>query len=152
PDPKHVSSFLASRVSIDAAPLKPAITVSKQLPGQVWTFTNPFTLKTESRPKYKAVKVKKLADVPRALDRLDDYAVRLEGKGPPKVPAFQFDFEGRYDFAVFCFLRPEVVSTSDWHDEVPINRKVEFFGRPCSPKDRLGIFHNPNTGEVIEVP
>jgi hypothetical protein len=68
------------------------------------------------------------------------------------LPAFEFAFKGTYDFLVHCCLRPEVVSTSDWHDEIPIRRKVEFFGKPCNPKDRLGVYHNPNTLEVIEVP
>jgi hypothetical protein len=63
-----------------------------------------------------------------------------------------FDLVGTYDFLVHCCLRAQVVSTSDWHDEVLVKQKVEFFGRPCNPKDRLGIFHNPNTLEVIEVP
>jgi len=151
PDPKQVGAFLASLVSIGAAPLKPAITVSR-LSGEVRSFVNPFTGKTETYPTRKADKVKDLSGVPAVLRGLDDYNVTLAGKGPPKLRALEFDFKGPYDFLVHSCLRAEVVSTSDWHDEVPIKRKVEFFGRPCSSKDRLGIFHNPNTLEVIEVP
>src|SRR5207245_383105 len=53
---------------------------------------------------------------------------------------------------VHCCLRQEVVSTSEWHNEVPVKRQVEFFSRPCSSKNRLGIFHSPKTLKVIEVP
>ena len=83
---------------------------------------------------------------------LDDFYVTVAGKGPHKLRAFVFVHKAGYDFLVQCCLRAKVVSTSDCHDEVPIERKVEFFGRACGSKNRLGIFHNPNTLEVIEVP
>jgi hypothetical protein len=151
PDSRRIGTFLSSLVSIGAAPLKPTISVSK-LTGEVRVFTNPLSGKTDSITMRKANNLKNLAAVPAALKELDDYNVTLVGKGPPKLPAFTFDFKGTYDFLVHCCRRPEVVSTSDWHDEVPVKRKVVFFDRPCSPNDRLGIYHNPNTLEVIEVP
>jgi hypothetical protein len=151
PEPKQVGTFLSSLVSIGAAPLKSAICLSK-LSGEVRTLRNPFTGKSESLPMRKSETLKDIAAVPNALAGIDDYTVIVSGKGPPKLAAFAFDFKGTYDFAVHCCRRPEVVSTSDPHDEVPVERKVEFFGRPCDPKDRMGVFHNPNTLEVIEVP
>ncbi len=151
PDPKQVGMFLSSLAAIGAAPLRPEITAS-MLSGEVRTFKNPFTGKADSFAMRKAEKLKDLTAVVGALKGLDDYNITMTGKGPPELPAFTFDFKGTYDFLVHCCLRAEVISTSDWHDEVPSKRKVEFFGRPCSPKDRLGIYHNPNTLEVIEVP
>ena len=151
PDPTQVGAFIASLVSIGAAPLRPAITVLKHS-GEVRSFVNPFTGMTEMRGRRKAENVAELSGVPAALAGLDDYTVIVTGKGPPKLPAFGFGFNGEYDFLVHCCLRAEVVSTSDRHDEFPSKRQVEFFGRPCSSENRLGIFHNPNTGEVIEVP
>jgi hypothetical protein len=151
PAPKQVDIFLSSLVSIGAAPSKPAIRLSK-LSGEVRTLRNPFTGKSESLPMRKSETLKDVAALPSALAGVDDYTVSVSGKGPPKLAAFAFDFKGEYDFLVHCCLRAEIVSTSDWHDEVPIERQVEFFGRPCSADDRLGVFHNPNTLEVIEVP
>jgi hypothetical protein len=151
PQPKQVGAFLASLVSIGAAPLKPAITISK-LSGEVRSVANPFTGKTERYSRRRTEKLEDLSAVSTVLEGLDDYNLIVAGKGPPKLPAFEFDFSGAYDFLVHCCLRAEVVSTSDWHDEVPVEREVEFFGRPCSSKNRTGIFHNPNTLEVIEVP
>ena len=151
PDPKQVGTFLSSLVSMGAAPSKPAISVWK-LSGEVRSFRNPFSGNTDLCPMRKAEKLKDLPALPGALNGLDDYNVTVAAKGPPKLPAFVFDFKGAYDFLVHCCLRAEVVSTSDWHDEIPVKRKVEFFGRPCSPKDRLGMFHNPKTLAVIEVP
>jgi len=151
PDPKQVGAFLAALETKGAAPLTPAITLFT-LSGEVRSFANPFTGKTECFPLRRSQQVKNLAEVPVALKGLDDYNVTMEGRGPPKLSAFEFQFKGAYGFLVQCCLRQEVTSTSDWHDEVPVQRKVELFGRPCSPKDRPGIFHHPNTLEIIEVP
>src|SRR5262249_40388650 len=106
PDPKQIGTFFSSLVSIGAAPLKPAISVSK-LSGEVRTFKNPFTGKTDSIAMRKADKLKDLAAVPAALKTIDDYNVTLTGTGPPKLPAFTFEFKGTYDFLVHCCLRAE---------------------------------------------
>jgi len=151
PDPKQIRAFLASLISLGAAPLEPSFGVSMPS-GKGITFTNPFTGKTESFGTYKSKKVKSVAGISDALKELDDYNLVVSGKGPPKLPAIKFDYKGRYEFDVHCCQRAEVVSTSDWHDEVPVKQKVEFFGRPCNPKSRLGIFHHPKTLKVIEVP
>jgi hypothetical protein len=151
PEPEQVAAFFSSLVSIGAAPLTPTFIVYKPS-GALRTFKNPFTGKTESFAMREADKLLDLGAVPRALKALDDYEVTVAGKGPPERPAFQFDFNGTYDFLVRCCLRAVVVSTSDWHDEVPIQRRVEFFARPCSPKDRLGVYVHPNKLTIIEVP
>ncbi len=151
PDGAQVAAFLSSLVSSGASPVEPVIAVSK-LTGEVQTFPNPFTGKTDSFALRKQKKVKDFAAVAKAIQEIEDYDVVVMGQGPPELPAFLFDFKGPYDFTVRCCLRAEVVSTSDWHDEAPTQHEVEFFGRPCGPKQRLGIFHNPDTLEVIEVP
>jgi hypothetical protein len=151
PKPEQVRAFLDSLVSLGAAPLKPNVAVAK-LSGEGRSVVNPFTGKTEKFPMWKIVKVTDNASIPKTLRGLDDYSVRLSGKGPPKLPPFEFELKIKYDFLVHCSLRAEVVSTSDCHDEFAFKRKVAFFGQPCSAKDRLGVFHNPKTGKVIEVP
>jgi hypothetical protein len=151
PNPGQVSGFIGSLTSMGAAPMKATMTVAK-LTGKVNTFANPFTGGTITIPVREAKTITDLSRLPDSLKDLDDYEVTLAGKGPPKLPAFKFQFEGAYDFQVNCSLREKVVYMSDWHDEIPIKRKVEFFGEQCSPKARLGIFHNPDTLEVIEVP
>jgi hypothetical protein len=150
PEPQQVGAFLSSLSALGAAPLKPVITIAQATGLQ--TINNPFTGQTETRVTRKAKKLKDLAAVSGAIQNLDDYIVSIAGQGPPKLPAFKFDFKGNYEFFVHCSLRAEVVSTSDWHDDIPIKKKVEFFGKPCSPKDRTGIFHNPQTLEIIKVP
>ena len=158
PDTADVGAFLASLISIGAAPLNPTIAISK-LTGEVQTFTNPFTLELDSRRIWTGECLNEIADTRAKLQGLDDYNVSLNGMGPPALPAFVFDFKDAYAFSVRCCLRAEIVSTSDWHDDFVIGqkkglseRKVEFFGRPCRPTDRLGLYHNPTNMEIIEVP
>ena len=150
PEPEQVGAFLSSLAAIGAAPEKASINVAT-LSGKVETVVNPFTGETVVCPQWVGRKVKDTAAVPGAIKTLDDYDVTITGKGPPKLPAFAFDFNGKYDFLVQCSCRKEVVSMSDWHDEAPVNKKVEFFGRPCGAGNRIGIFHNPTTLEIIEV-
>jgi len=151
PEPQQLSNFLATIETIGATPLEASITLSK-LTGQVRTFQNPFTGLTESSPIRSSEKLQSIDALPAALTDCKDYNIALIGKGPPRLPAFVFDFDSRYDFIVRCCQREAVVSTSDWHDEVAINKKVKFFEEQCSPDDRLGIFHHPDTLKVIEVP
>jgi hypothetical protein len=67
-------------------------------------------------------------------------------------PAVEVDFKSIYAFDVLCRLRPEVVSTSDWHDSATIVRGAPSFGQPDRSHNRLGIFHHPFTSEIIKVP
>ncbi|WP_254507623.1 hypothetical protein [Anatilimnocola floriformis] len=151
PEPTQVGEFLTALVALGATPLKSIISFAKAA-GAARAVLNPFTGVTDRFITRKGKKLKDLAAVTKAIDGADDFEVTLEGKGPPPLPALEFDFEGAYEFQVKCALRAEVVSTSDWHDEMPIKQQVEFFDRPCSPKNRLGIFHHPETLQVIQVP
>jgi hypothetical protein len=151
PEPEQVRAFLDGLMKLGAAPSKATIMVAK-LSGESRSFVNPFTGKSESFASRKGTKVKDSSGIPKALVGLSDFDVTITGKSPTKVAPFEFDFKGTYDFIVRCCLRPEVVSTSDWHDEVPIKQKVAFFGKPCSEKDRKGIFIHPDTLKIIEVP
>jgi hypothetical protein len=149
PDSSRVIEFLSSLMTSGALPLQPTIMVAKPT-GDVRTFNNPATGESLSFVMRTGKKAKDFAALTRAILSLNDYDITIAGNGPPPLPAFQFD--GRYDFAVHCSLRPNLVSTSDWHDHVPVKRRVKLFGQPCGSKDRMGVFHNPDTLEVIEVP
>ena len=84
-DPKQVGAFLTSLVTLGAAPLKPTVTASK-LSGEVRTFKNPFTGKTDSFPMRRAETLKDVAAVPATLKGLNDYNVTLAGKDRPSFP------------------------------------------------------------------
>ncbi len=151
PAPSQVAGFLSALVELGASPVNPTLSVSR-LSGEMDSHVNPFTGQIDSIARRHRTAAGSLGQITLILGGLDDFEVIMSGKGPPKVHALEFDFDGQYDFAVNCCLRQEVVSTSDWHDESPIERNVVFFGQPCSATDRQGFFCHPNTLEILEVP
>jgi len=92
------------------------------------------------------------------LDGLNEYDLKMSGKGPPRLVPFRFDDklnpQGQaYDFAVHCCRRPHIASTSDYHFD--LNReglKVTPFGDACYKTQRTGFFINHKTAETIRVP
>ncbi len=53
-----------------------------------------------------------------------------------------------------CCRRSELTSTSDLHEEIESGESaVEPFGEPCEPTGaRVGLYSNPHTLDLIEVP
>src|SRR5262245_4086162 len=85
------------------------------------------------------------------LDGLDEYDLKMSGLGPPTLPLFPLIEVGShgpldrpYQFTVGSCLRPQVVSMSDF---TPVPHR-----QPGNPADRVGIFENYKTGEMIRVP
>ena len=153
PAPKQVADFVTALVELGAAPLDPILTINT-LSGETRSGVNPFTGKTETFPIRKSKTLESIATIRSAVEGMDDYNVVMIGKGPPEVPALEFEYDGPYDLLLNCCLREAPVSTSDYHDEVQadLEQKPPFFGRPCDTTMQTGIYHNPSTLEVIEVP
>jgi hypothetical protein len=153
PNAEQVRAFLESLTSIGATPIDPTLRFMTHS-GKFRVVRNPFTDGTRTLPEWTGGKVDNFVGLPNALNGLEMYNVLLHGAGPPAVQpfAFELDYRDAYDYEITCSVRKEVVSTSDWHDEARDKRQVPFFGQPCSPEDRLGIFLRPNDLTVIEVP
>jgi hypothetical protein len=127
-----------------------------------------------SIPQRDYISAESISDIPPLIKGLDDYDVVVSGQGPPLLPPFglrtfaevpepdseighhkfiESDYTGTYAFDVGCYLRAEVVSTSDPHAETSSASDVPSFGEPCALKTRsAGIFLHPSTGALIEVP
>ena len=153
PEPAQVGAFVEELVQLRASPLKASLAVLKPS-DKVRKIVNPFTLQTESLPISVRTKVANVGAIQKALKSLAHYDLVMTGKGPSKCAPFVFEHKGSYDFAIKCCLRAELVSTSDWHDDAPEvpKQKVAFFGRKCAANKRMGIFHHPMTGKIIEAP
>jgi len=150
PLPPQIAAFLDGLVTLNSAPLKPAIRVAK-LSGKFRTGSNPLTGEKLSIPVRDFVSLESISNIPERLVGLDDYSVEVSGQGPAKLPPFALysttdpeacEFKGTYSYEVRCHLRAEVVSTCE---EPP-------FGTPCLSERRNGTFRHPNTGAIIEVP
>jgi hypothetical protein len=123
------------------------------------TFVDPLTGQSQSSslPHYDHVALDGIRDISNALRRLDHYKVIVSGQEPPARPPLELEhneivFEDTYGFDLHCCLRPEIVSTSYCHGEVPTSRDVPSFGKPCTSTDHTGVFQHPLTGAIIEVP
>jgi hypothetical protein len=158
PQPEQVGAFLDALDKLGAVPLKSQITVARST-GKSDSVVNPFTGQAESFAVRKGVKVKSLAAVAKAIAAANDYNVLIAGQGPATTAPLKLKARGTYGYSLNVCARAAVVCTSDRHDDVadwpPTGVDADggpFFDRPCDPKDRLGVFHHPETLEAIEVP
>jgi hypothetical protein len=140
PNPDDVMIFFRDLANIGATPLEPKAFVSK-LTGQVRTGRNPSTGEILTFPRRKGVALNEIADISKSIEELEDYNVGMEGSGPSKLPFLEIDFKGSYGYTVQCCLRQEILSMS-----------YSSFHHPSTSESQVGIFQNPHTGEIIEVP
>jgi hypothetical protein len=163
PTPAQVTGFFDELVSTTSFKI---VAPSRRFPpgpvvmkpnGLFRTFALP-SGKTESIPRLTGERPDSLADIPRFIEDAAHYRVSLAGQWQfADTPLVLFTpdkerYEDRYLCSVNCECRPEPVSTSAWDCEAGPNvRNVPFFGAPCEPGTKTGIFPNPWTGEVIEV-
>lgn len=120
--------------------------------------TNPRTGEALSRPENQSLNPGKFADIPPLIEGLGHYRVTQKGEWkqedrPVKLlNTNRTPHESSYLCDVSCELRRQPVSMSAWDVEAGPNiRNVPQFGSPCEAENKIGIFPNPWTGEVIEV-
>jgi hypothetical protein len=123
--------------------------------------SNPFTgeKKTWMVPDPDRTIVQAAEEIPALIEGSAHFTVHAPGEwdsGDLPIKLFSTDekpFTENYLCTVSCNLRPAAVSTSAWDDEAgPSPRNVSSFGDPCAREDDAGIFTNPWTGEIIEIP
>src|SRR5262245_226234 len=108
---------------------------------------------------------------PEAMQKLTDFDAVIQGTGPARVLPIRGVggyangrwkplndliasgvFTDQYGLKVECCQRSILTSTSDLHEETESGREAELFGEPCAIGDRVGLYSNPETLELIEVP
>jgi len=174
PHPRQVADFFSVLIELGAAPRQaeivlvtekeprrraglPAATRERRhanLSGQPFVIVGPYMTAIDS-----------VSSIGPALERLDEYVLRMSGIGPLQ-PLFQFDAklypqDQSYKFEVLSCLRPDVVSMSDYHWDylylrevatIPEAETVVPFSETCSAANRTGFFINHKTAELIRVP
>ena len=121
------------------------------------TFANPFTGESMvfTSPTRKIGRRQTLTSVDgiaAAVEDLDEYDIELAGEGPPSRPPLPLEFAGNYHLAISCHVRSAPVSTSDLHEESAADRTAIPFDEPFARTDRIGLFSDPTTLAIIEVP
>jgi hypothetical protein len=119
--------------------------------GRVRTFTDPLTGAKKSFPANDRIVFESTSDLVPLIGTLQQYAVMLDGEGPPPLSPFplyfnDFPFTENYGYAVRCVVRPKPVSMSDVSAE-----EISSFGEPCGTDGRAGLFRHPVSNELIEV-
>jgi hypothetical protein len=121
---------------------------------------NSLTGERISLPAYDNFSISGSSEIPALIDLAQHYRVLASGQwNAEDPPLILLTTDGRR-FAQDCLcqvsgnLRPKPVSTSAWDVEAGPNiRNVPEFGKPCDEvRDDVGVFPNPWTKEVIEVP
>jgi hypothetical protein len=127
--------------------------------GRTRTGTNAFTGETFTIPVLDRIMIESTNEIPPLIESLDEYQVGASGEwsqGTAPLVLLNTDttpFSENPICDVICNIRPGPVSTSAWDLEAGTNvRNVPQFGSPWNGESTIGIFPNPWTGEVIEVP
>jgi hypothetical protein len=127
--------------------------------GRSRTWTNTFTGETSTYPVDDNIMIEAAGDIPPLIEGLEKYRVRESGEWSPSAAPLTLlktdktPFKGNLSCDVSCDISPAPVSTSAWDCEAGPNlRNVPLFGSPWDGESTTGVFPNPWTGEVIEVP
>jgi hypothetical protein len=164
PQPRQVTEFFDKLVTafsfrvISNTRWQPGLRVTK--PGlQTRSAKNAYTGETRTFPVPDRTAIEKIAEILPLIADLKEYRVGASGDWPSNteplllLKADKTPFEESPICDVSCNTRPAPVSTSAWDmDAGPNVRNVPPFGSPWNGESHTGIFPNPWTGEVIEVP
>jgi hypothetical protein len=172
PQPERIVSFFEGIREMGAVGSEPAVRLRTYQRGLVaWVWLHP---RTGERMELKAPGITNLDSVkelPTAIRRSRNFDAVIEGAGPARVlpmrnmggydngawkPLGELISSGicvdEWHLRVECCRRSKLTSTSDLHEETPTARNARPFDHPCELADRAGLYSNPETLELIEVP
>jgi hypothetical protein len=151
PKADQVQAFLAAMIARGVIGGKPAL-VLRTPSERTREARNPFTGEIAiCRPKdHKDLST--AGDVVGAIAKLQEYDVETSGIGRPSNPPLPLEFDDEYHVAVACRLSPRLCCTCDLHEESEGAERVPFFGQPSDRLIEIGLFRNPRTLDIIEVP
>jgi hypothetical protein len=147
----NVREFLSAIVALGVVPSKPSI-ILRSPSGETREFWNPFSGRKIVIELKSQKQLKTLGQFEKAAARLSDYDIEVSGEGRPKLSPIDINLKGRYFVGVTCFVSSTLRSTSDYHDESGVRKRVVPYGRPCTRRATTGIFTNPHNLEIIEIP
>ena len=181
PHPNQVRDFTRRLRDLEAAPINPILQVRFDVervsviegnplivpitPGGTRTVTkslkgrqarNPATGELLVIPRRDCTVVSDVEDLPSVLDQLEQYEFEMAGVGPAKLAVLNLNWpnseESALEFVLRCCLSWEIVSTSDYHGDEPVDEVIMPFRQPMARPNSMGIFSNPDTLETIKVP
>jgi hypothetical protein len=158
PNLEGIADFLEGAIELGVVPhASVSFNPVKRVRARIFRGRNPFTGETLvfRAPTRMAVQTKVLKRTEQILPAargVAEFDVRASGVGLPRTPPVPIDFSKPYTVDVGCCVRSRLVSLSDLHEESGSKRKRVPFGERCKKGDSIGLYSNPKTLEVIEVP
>jgi len=164
PNPSQIAEFFDALVGpfsfriIRDGRWQPGLRIMKP-GGRTRTGRNGFTGETFTIPVPDQVMIESTNEISKLIDGLEEYRVAASGEWSLETAPLVLLNTDKTPFKenpicdVSCNIRPAPVSTSAWDEEAGPNvRSVPEFGTPWNGEGTIGVFPNPWTGEVIEVP
>lgn len=164
PRPTQVAEFFERLLTsssfrlISGGPFQQGLRAAKAS-GRFRTFTDPISGENKQFPIFDSIKISGSAEIPTIIENLEEFRVLASGEWKLDSPLLVLltsnrkPFGDNYYCEVSCHLRPAPVSTSCPGFGPNQNIfKVPMFGEPCDALNTTGIFANPRTGKVIEIP
>lgn len=172
PAPERIVNFLDDLLEMGALGRVDKIFLRNHARGRVTSVgRNPLTGERMEHRSPEVTPIEDLTALASAMAGLTDVDVDVDGIGPARVLPIRdvggFDhgtwrpldelISSRtgvedYGLSIECCQRSKLTSTSDLHDETETELTAPFFGEPCDPGDRTGLYSNPETIELIQVP
>jgi hypothetical protein len=172
PAPARLVSFLGGLLEMGALGRAEKLLLANHARGRVTSVgRDPLTGERIEHRSPEVTLVDSLDALASALGGLTDFDVSVQGAGPAGVlpirdvgsfdhgtwrPLDELIASGTtvedYELNVECCQRSKLTSTSDLHEETETELTAPFFGQPCDPGDRTGLYSNPETIELIQVP
>ena len=171
PEPEQMVSFLGGILEMGAVGSARAVRLRNYSRGRVSVI--------EGFPGHERIEVKmpdfieldSVNELPKGMQGLTDFDAVIHGIGPARLLPIRnvggYDngrwkalsdllsagvYVNEYELTAECCQRSKLTSTSDLHEETQTDRAAQPFGEPCELADRVGLYSNPETIELIKVP
>lgn len=155
PAPEQITAFLEDVLDMGVVSEEDEILLRNyHKTGVTYVGRNPRTGETIECKSPEAVFLESVKAFPKAMQGLTDFDAIIEGTATARASPLR-DVGGydEYSVSVECCQRAKLTSTSDLHEETQTTSRMAVpFGQPCELGDRVGLYSNPETVELIEVP
>jgi hypothetical protein len=164
PTPQVVQRFFewfiaSSRFQLvrSSSPFEPGLLVAKPS-GRMRKGQDCTTGEEISIPELTHIRLSSIEEISPSIADLSHYMVLATGRWTSQncplslITPERLPFDGEIFGDVSCLLRPAPVSTSGWSYEFSEAQNTPEFDHPFSEDSSVGIFSNPWTGKIIEVP
>jgi hypothetical protein len=171
PEPEQMVSFLGGILDMGAVGSARAVRLRNYQRGRISVIEGLAGQRPGERIKVKMpefIELDSVNELPKGMQGLTDFDALINGTGPARLLPIRnvggYDngkwkslrdllsagvYVNEYELRVECCQRSKLTSTSDLHEGTQTDRAAQSFGEPCELADRVGLYSNPETIELI---